>query len=283
MEYFSERQEGVKPREHETIGKVPWEGIDSHVRRYLANKSFGAMSDDNVFWRTLRAEVPELPEFFEFGDLPEPPPTLVVLDLIEFCWNSIEKPIRGEDHYWGKPDFVAEGQQEFRSVVNRIFRRNGLAYELGTDGRIERVLTPVLQNALATTRSYSGDDRLDQILERARQKFLDPDEGIRLEALKELWDAWERLKTLGNGRDKKEQTKSILDDTAGSHSPNFRVELEREASALTAIGNMFQIRHSETTQEPLAQSAHVDYLFHRLFALIQMIIRRQSRSGERDP
>ena len=210
------------------------------------------------------------------GDLADPPPTLVILDLIEYCWNSIEKPIRDKGHYWIEPDPVAEGQQEFRSVINRIFRRNGLAYELGTDGRIERVLTPVLQSALATTQSYSGDEGLDQMLERARQKFLDPDQGIRLEALKELWDAWERLKTLGSGRNKKEQTKSVLDETAGSDSPKFRDELEREASALTAIGNTFQIRHSETTQEPLAQSAHVDYLFHRLFALIQMIIRRQS-------
>ena len=41
---------------------------------------------------------------------------------------------------------------------------------------------------------------------------------------------------------------------------------------LVDVEQPFQIRHSETTQVPLAQSEHVDYLFHRLFALIQLLL-----------
>ncbi len=41
---------------------------------------------------------------------------------------------------------------------------------------------------------------------------------------------------------------------------------------LTKIGNTFQIRHSETSQVSLTRDAHVDYLFHRMFALIWMLL-----------
>ena len=48
---------------------------------------------------------------------------------------------------------------------------------------------------------------------------------------------------------------------------------EAEAKQLTDIGNAFQIRHSETTQERLHAAAQVDYLFHRLFSLVYLILR----------
>jgi hypothetical protein len=110
------------------------------------------------------------------------------------------------------------------------------------------------------------------MLETARRKFLDPDEAIRREALEALWDAWERLKTLG-GQDKKTQAAAMLEAAAGRSSPKLRQALDTEARQLTIIGNSLQIRHSETGQERIARSEQVDYLFHRLFSLIQVILR----------
>jgi len=43
--------------------------------------------------------------------------------------------------------------------------------------------------------------------------------------------------------------------------------------ALTTVGNTFHIRHSEVSQVELAGDNHVDYLFHRLFALIWLLLR----------
>ena len=77
--------------------------------------------------------------------------------------------------------------------------------------------------------------------------------------------------------DKKAQVTALLDVTAGSSSPKFREALEREAGELTWIGNNLQIRHSETSQERLAETEHVDHLFHRLLALIQAILRMNGR------
>lgn len=54
--------------------------------------------------------------------------------------------------------------------------------------------------------------------------------------------------------------------------PNFRRLLDSEAKALTDIGNAFHIRHSETTQTAPQQEYHVDYLFHRLFGLVWILL-----------
>ena len=69
----------------------------------------------------------------------------------------------------------------------------------------------------------------------------------------------------------------LLDATAGSPSSQFRDALEREAKELTGLGNNLQIRHSETTQERLTKDVHVDYLFHRLFSLISVILRTRGQ------
>ena len=75
------------------------------------------------------------------------PSNLDILDLIEFAWRTIGKPIKIDYHgYWKHHHFrfdVDAGREEFREAVNTIFRRNGLVYELQEDGQIER-MAPLL-------------------------------------------------------------------------------------------------------------------------------------------
>ena len=100
---------------------------------------------------------------------------------------------------------------------------------------------------------------------------------MRREALEKLWDAFERIKTLEAGTNKAIQAKALLDKAVGSQHPKFREALETEARELTRIGNTLHIRHSETSQEPLASAEQVDYFFHRLFALITLLLRATAR------
>ena len=79
-----------------------------------------------------------------------------------------------------------------------------------------------------------------------------------------------RLLTPG---DKKKSIKIILD--AVTSEPSVRARLEVEAAELTSIGNGHLIRHSELSQVPVIAVDQVDYLFHRLFAMIQLILRRK--------
>jgi hypothetical protein len=73
------------------------------------------------------------------------PPTPAALDLIEFLHERASEPIViGKYHdYLGHHYLTFDrkrGQEAFREQVNTIFRRNGLAYELGADGRVKPLL-----------------------------------------------------------------------------------------------------------------------------------------------
>ena len=289
--YFSEREEGLRPPTDDYIGDQIWGGIRALILARINDGAFGAKypvmcpdgcgpigSDENQFLDSLLAEVPNLDRTDLFRDFEGFWGGNDLFDTIEFCWNCIGEPVKGSyhsyfQHYHLNFDIDA-GQEKFCEDINRIFRRNGLVYELSQQGRIQRLVSPVLHKKLLSPQFRTGDEELDNMLEIAQNKFLNSDQPIRYEALEALWDAWERLKTTGRGPDKKNQVKLLLDQAAGSDSPQFRESLEKEAKELTYIGNRFHIRHSETNQERLVDESHIDYLFHRLFALIQLILRR---------
>ena len=131
---------------------------------------------------------------------PFAPSTLLVLDFIEFVHRAVAKPVPGKYHeYFSHHHLTFDqeaGQEDFRATINRLFSRNGLAFEMLTSGRIVRVLPPVLAEELRRTTFNSGDRTLDVLLEECRLKFSDRNPLVRREALERLWDAWERLKSL---------------------------------------------------------------------------------------
>lgn len=139
-----------------------------------------------------------------------------------------------------------------------------------------RVVPPVLFEAMGTLPA-SGDTTLDTLLDDARLKFKDPSPKARSEATEKLWDAWERLKSLEVQGNKRLSVARLLDQC--SPETEFRQLLEQEAQQLTAIGNKFHIRHFETDKVALASAAHNDYLFHRLFALIHLLLFSRSRDS----
>lgn len=287
--YFSDRESGPRPRVSEEIPQSAWGGICAAVEARIRDGSFGYRypsicsdsgapygCDARPFSLALMAEVPAIvwplnPQ--------EVPPALAVLDLLEFCFRAVGQPIGRTrhgyfDHYHLTYD-VEVGRANFREEMNRILARNGIAYELDADGRVTRLAPPIVGEAMKSAVFRTGDSELDALLETSRTKFLDPDPTIRKEALEKLWDAWERLKTIEPGPDKKAQVTELLKKIAPE--PTFQEVLNVEAKALTDIGNMFHIRHSETSQVAIQQSEHIDYLFHRLFSLIRVALRSTGR------
>ncbi len=295
MRYFSEREGGRAPRDSEDIGGPARDGIRALIMARVQDGSFGATfrqncpdspiaigTDETSFRNALRAYNPGPSDWpwdngADWIGSSETPPTLQILDTIEFCWEHIGRPIPLDYHKFSKHYHLAfdrdAGREEFRSAIEDIFRRNGIAYELTTDGRIERLPSPVFQRVVTKFDFNTGDGEFDRLLSTAQSKFLTPDLEKRREALEALWDAWERLKTLGPRADKKAQVETMLDVTAGNNSPRFRSVLEQEASSLTRVGNTLGIRHAEVDQEKIVRSEHVDYLFYRLFSLIWLILR----------
>lgn len=279
MDYFSDKENGPRPRTEENISPTAWAGIVALAQASVNSGAFGCNypetcpdgagpvgNDEHALSQVLRAEIPDLEwplkttktqNDFPFSQEPFAPESLVILDFIEFCFRSISKPIQRDYHEFFKHYHLSfdreTGQEEFRKNVNRIFARNGIAYELSQQGRIERLAPAVLREALSNVSFFSGDSMLDAMLEEARRKFLSPDIKVRREALERLWDGWERLKSLSDPSNKKLSVAALLDNAAPK-AP-FRDVLEKEARELTEIGNSFHIRHTEVLQTPVTSSA----------------------------
>lgn len=283
--YFSDREKGYRPRTSEDISDTVWEGIVGYISSELDKGSFGLDfplecpdggaiygSDAGNLERVLHAEIPDISWPLYSAELPD---KYAILDFIEFCYEHIAEAVQGAYHSFFRHYHLTfdreKGQGVFRSKINRIFARNGIAFNLDESGQVIRLTNPVL-HATISNRFKTGDQILDDLIEQAQNKFLDPNQKIRKEALEKLWDAWERVKTIEPGKNKKEQVKKILDKAATES--NFRELLEREAKELTDIGNKFMIRHSETTQTKIQNENQVDYLFHRMFSLINLLLER---------
>ncbi|MDE3269233.1 MAG: hypothetical protein OYH77_03000 [Pseudomonadota bacterium] len=290
---YSERERGERPRDRETIDMRVWKGIEAKIAALVRDGSFGVNypslcpdggsdpvgTDESSFRDAMHAEIPELEEETDplGGGGYKPPPTHAIMDMIEFCWRNVGKPIVINRHnYYNHSHLIFDveaGRVDFFEQINTIFRRNGLAYELKNNGKVERLIAPVLNEIVASS-FHTGDNDLDKLLETAQKKFLDPHVDMRREALQSLWDAWERLKTTFDPSGNKKKGVTYLLNLLGSGDNGLpRTELEEEAKKLTFIGNEYFIRHTEIDQKKVSDSKHVDYLFYRLFSFIYLVIK----------
>ncbi len=247
-----------------------------------------AGTDTDALSLAIQAEIPGLAwplqtqtmaeSEFTAKMVPFAPDTLLILDFIELCHRWVAKPIKVAYHKFFSHHHLEfdddAGKSDFRDEVNRVFARNGVAFDLRSNGCIVRLAPAVLGHSLAATMFQTGDATLDNMLEECRKKFLDPDPKIRREGLERLWDCWERIKSLDNRGNKKQSVAALLNKAASN--PAFRGLLEQEAKTLTDIGNSFHIRHSEVRQTAVTDSAEVDYLFHRLFSIIQLLLQKRT-------
>ena len=203
-----------------------------------------------------------------------------LFDLVEFLYEHAGLPeAYGSHPFFGHSHLSydqTKGRAKFETDINRFFERNGLAFELN-NGEVTRLAPSGLHEALAGAVFMTGDAGLDRLLLTAREKFLNRSSDVRKEGLEKLWDAWERLKTVEGGRDKPAQVKAILDKAATE--PILRERLESEARELNFIGNNLMIRHTEVGKPPIAEAAQVDYLFHRMFAMIRLLLKSSGRGG----
>ena len=305
LSYFSDRELGPRPRTEQVVTPKAWSGVVGITQSLINDGAFGldfpehcsecgqartvgtnervfslvAQGETEIEWPLQTVKFDGVPFGTPQGE-PFAPPTEAILDFIEFCHSHVASTCEDASYHrlshqrstHRHLEFDREvGQESYRSQINRIFARNGIAFELRPSGIIERLAPPVLHETLRSAVFRTGDTTLDELLERARSKFLSHDPAIRRVSLEKLWDAWERLKTLDVPANKKNSLAMLLDNLASE--PRLREELENEAQALTAIGNDFQIRHTEVGKIAIQDDSHVDYLFHRLFSLIFLAIR----------
>lgn len=215
-------------------------------------------------------------------DMRKVPSTANALDLVEFAYAHIAqaRPQVGGWHEFFKHDHlefgIQAGQQSFLEEINRLFQRHKLAFRLDASGRVERLGSPA-QQVMEASLPASGDASLDQRMARALELFRSPDVDSRAEATRELWDCFERLKSLADPNDKKRSTAALL-KPLGDAGPLSAV-VAADAAELTKVGNQFGIRHAEIGQHEISDSTEVDYVFGRLFNLIWSLLRARADRG----
>ena len=290
MPYFSEKELSQVARVREDISPGAWFAIVNAIQTRFDDGSFGEEFPDECYQcrgttgtsghsmgEAIRREFP----FLAWPIWEAPQPALHdALDLLEFCYRAVSFPIPTEQCGYNVRHLEFDrgrGRNEFRAVVNRIFAREGIAFHMDDRGEISRLTPLVLREALASAVFNTGDSELDGLLEDARRKFGSRDPGVRKEAVEKLWDAWERLKSIENPSDKKDSVKRLLDRVATE--PRLRELLDTEARALTQAGNDFMIRHAEVGKAPIGTDENVDYLFHRGFAMIRLLLRSTGGGG----
>lgn len=293
QDYFSDRERGARPRTSEDINERVWHALYELIETNIYNGGFGYRFPDmcsdgagpcgtdlQAFWRTAHGEIPDLPEHPHTFEVPD---CLTILDLLQFCAQSVAAPISKGYHSFFKHehlDFDRErGLSEFVGAVNRLFARNGIAFELTQEGYAERLGPPILAEELRAATFNAGDEHTNDLLETARARFLSPHPQGRQDALEKLWDAFERIKTLEPGPNKRAQADALLDRACPDATPKFRDYLGSEAHQLTNIGNQLRIRHAETDREAVSDAAQVDYLFHRMFGFIRFLLKNTGRGG----
>jgi hypothetical protein len=288
---FTERHGGTKPRVVEELNDSMRRGLLAFVRTRIDEHWFGEAFPDpcDDGYPNAGCNQRKLRENMALFDVIWPgdsthsesePSEGQVFDLIEYSYEHVALPIEGGFHSYMQHTHYTydkeKGQAKFEEDINRIFERNGLAFHL-IGGEVERIAPSVLQEALAQTVFKTGDVILDEILESARHKFLNRSLAVRRESLEKLWDAWERLKTVESGKDKRAKAAALLDKAATE--PTFRGILEAEARGLTDLGNTLMIRHTETDKIPIRESVQVDYLFQRMFAMLVLLLKASGRTG----
>jgi len=282
---FSERVGQPVPRVVENLNRAVCTALFQFVQQRIEDNSFGlsfpllcqdgcgnagcdwrAMQDNMAGYKVIWPEDARNRDDEETSDIQ-------VFDLLEYAFEHIAQPLPDSFHsYFGHYHHGYDqevGRRQFSEEVNRLFERNGIAFQL-KEGQVERLVPSVLQEVLVQHTFNTGDQTLNELLSTARERFLNRDIRIRREALEKLWDAWERLKSLSDPSDKKMSIKLLLDKAA--REPNFRERIELEARQLSEIGNNFFIRHTEVSKPHIEESGHVDYLFHRLFAMIRLLL-----------
>lgn len=296
MNYLGARENGPPAQDREAITPAAWQGIvgviQASLRTALFAEDFPDRScidegfreaitgcNEQQFYLRLTGDHPRTHVPLDPNNVPE---TVQASEIVEFCYQHVSMPIHPEPHaYFAHRHYLHfrrdMGQEQFAREVNTILARNQLAYELRPNGEVRRLLPPVLREALASSEFTSEDNALNRLLESARRRFSDPDFHTRYDALRDLWDAFERLKTLEPPRDDVRRSSAALIARV-SQEPVVQEMLDAEMRVnLGDFGNGFFIRHANAEQVGLQTSEEIDYLFHRLFAVIRLLLRSTGR------
>ena len=112
------------------------------------------------------------------------------------------------------------------------------------------------------------------MIDDAIRLYKNPRPEIYHTAVEKIWDALERIKTIGmeHGLDKKASVSELI-NRMSSGKKEFMSLFDSEFHALTDIGNHFRIRHHEMDKIDISDEHYYGYFFNRCFSLVCLALK----------
>jgi hypothetical protein len=154
---------------------------------------------------------------------------------------------------------IESAKNEFKKVIDESISSNevlDLSELFGLN---------IKNELLFNKKTETADITLNELVDKSKELFTKGDKQV---AIEKLWDAFERCKTLLDV-DKKVSVNKILNILSSQLDNVF---LENEFTALTQIGNDYQIRHHEISKKPIGSDVEREYLFFRMLSLIDFTL-----------
>ena len=163
----------------------------------------------------------------------------------------------------------------YRKDVNEAFTLTGLLYVLNDQKQVERITDTDAQ--IAVNQSLINgvqEPGLRQLIDDAIRLYKNPRPEIYHTAVEKIWDALERVKTVGmeRGLDKKASIIELI-DRMSSGEKEYMDLFDSEFRALTDIGNHFRIRHHEMDKIDISDEQYYGYFFNRCFSLVCLALK----------
>lgn len=203
-----------------------------------------------------------------------------LFDLIEFVGRNIRDITKKTYHSFYRHNDLFFGNTNsraryFLNDINDAFEKTGLLYRLTTNFEVERIEEDgVLSDGVVERIREIKEPGLKELMQTAIQKHKSPYPSDQHDAVKIIWDAFERLKSYyaTSKNEKRQSIDRILQSM--SHSNEFFYQLfNNEMKLLTdEIGNSCSIRHSEVYQSELIDDKYYDYFFNRCLSFIALAI-----------
>lgn len=210
----------------------------------------------------------------EFLEIP-----LINLSMYEFSGTSQEDVLASQftpllfDIIEFQFDELSNGERtHFQMAINASLKKDNVSFRLSDRGLVE-ILNDyeVLSAEIIKNVDSVGEPGIQDLLNEAIAKHMQPTFQAHRDAAEKIWDALERLKTYYTGMDKKASVSKIVSDMAGEQADYIEL-FNAEFKALTDIGNNFRIRHHETSKIDITDIRHYDYFFNRCLSLISTAI-----------
>ena len=203
-----------------------------------------------------------------------------LLDYIEFLALSITDYQVQDYHSYFQHQHIKALETNivfdaYRKDVNEAFALTGLLYVLNDQKQVERITDTDAQiaNNQAPIKGVR-EPGLKQLIDDAIRLYKNPRPEIYHTAIEKIWDALERIKTVGveRGLDKKASMTELI-SIMSSGKKEYIDLFDSEFRALTDIGNRFRIRHHEMDKIDISDEQYYGYLFNRCFSLVCLALK----------